>query len=442
MLRSGMAPGDGQSLEARGDAEIQSSAYSLTSDESGDKQGTWRMLRLFGPGLLVCLADTDAGCILVACQSGARWGYSLLLLQLLLIPALFMAQELTVRLGIYTQKGHTACIRDHFGPRWAWVATIFLVIECVGAIVSEMSGVASVLELWGCGRLLGTVVASVAIIGVVVMCNYRQVEKIGVFFGLFELTFVVTMFWMHPKPSEMMSQLFEFPSDPAYMKLVAANIGAVIMPWMIYFQQSAIVARRLSTSQDMAEERAQTLFGSFLTQLIMIGALVTMAAAPSRPKDITGIKDIQHVLLPAFGETWSKILLSVAFVGGSLCAAFVVSLAASWAVCEAANWDDSFSLDRSPAEAPRFYACFFSVVLLGAAVLMLGTDVVKLNVFIELMDGLLMPMAVGFLYVLACSEVLPEHVRLQGFYKVLAGVVFSLCTAVSLYTGIFGLINE
>lgn len=400
------------------------------------------MFRLLGPGLLVCLADTDAGCLLVACQSGAKWGYSLLLLQLLLIPVLFMAQELTVRLGIYTQTGHTACIRDHFGSGWAWFSCIFLVIECVGAIVSEMSGIASVLELWGCGRLVGTLVAAASVIGVVVLCNYRQVETIGVIFGLFELVFVLTMFWMQPSPSEMLSQLVQFPSDPAYMELVAANIGAVIMPWMIYFQQSAIVARRLSSRKDLAEERVQTAFGSLLTQLVMIGALVTMAAAPRRPKDITGIKDVQEVLLPAFGETWSKILLSLAFVGGSLCAAFVVSLAASWAVCEAANWDDSFSLDHSPREAPRFYACFFSVVLLGAALLMLGTDVVKLNVFIELMDGLLMPMAVGFLYVLACSEVLPEKVRLQGFYKVVVGVTFSACTAISLYTGIYGLINK
>jgi NRAMP (natural resistance-associated macrophage protein)-like metal ion transporter len=397
-------------------------------------------LRLLGPGLLVCLADTDAGCLIVASQSGARWGYSLLLLQFLLIPVLFIAQELTIRLGIYTQKGHTACIREHFGAFWAWFSCSFLVIECVGAVISEMSGIASVMELWGCDLVVGTLVAASAVVITVVKCNYRQIETIGVIFGLFELTFVFSMIWMHPSPRDVLSGMFTFPHDPAFVKLIAANIGAVIMPWMIYFQQSAVVARRLSTSKDLAEERRQTLFGSFLTQLVMIGALVTMAAS-KRAGDLESLKDIHAALLPAFGDIISKLLLSLAFVGGSLCAAFVVALAAAWAVCEAAGWDDAFSLDRSPAEAPRFYGCFLSVVLIGAVVLLMGINVVKLNVFIELMDGLLMPMAVGFLYLLAVSDMLPPEIRLVGIRKTVVGLIFSVCTLISLVSGFIGIVH-
>ncbi|CAE7183353.1 unnamed protein product, partial [Symbiodinium pilosum] len=93
---------------------------------------------ILGPGLLVCLADTDAGCLLVAGQSGSRWGYALLPLQVLLIPVLFMAQDLTVRLGVCTQQGHSACIRDHFGRGWCWLTTALLIAECIIAMVSEM----------------------------------------------------------------------------------------------------------------------------------------------------------------------------------------------------------------------------------------------------------------------------------------------------------------
>mmetsp|Transcript_79090 Transcript_79090/g.130911 ORF Transcript_79090/g.130911 Transcript_79090/m.130911 type:complete len:168 (+) Transcript_79090:2-505(+) len=166
-----------------------------------------------------------------------------------------------------------------------------------------------------------------------------------------------------------------------------------------------------------------------------------MAAAP-KTGNLESIKDIQTALAPACGELGAKMLLSLAFVGGSLCAAFVVALAAAWAVCEAAGWDDAFSLDRSPAEAPRFYACFMLVVVIGAVVLLMGINVVKLNVFIELMDGLLMPMAVGFLYFLATSNALPAEIQLKGWYKIVVGVVFLFCTVVSLGTGIFGMIYE
>src|SRR5215469_11710393 len=95
------------------------------------------------------LADTDAGSIITAAQSGAQWGYRLLLLQVVLIPILFIVQELTVRLGIVSGKGHAELIRDQFGRGWAWVSVATLVIACIGALLSELSGLAGVGLLMG-----------------------------------------------------------------------------------------------------------------------------------------------------------------------------------------------------------------------------------------------------------------------------------------------------
>merc|ERR1719491_1448293 len=186
---------------------------------------TWSWA-LLGPGLLVCLADTDAGCLIVAAQSGARYGFSLLGLNLCLIPALFFAQELTVRLGVCTGQGHAACIRKRFGPFWAWASTVLLVITCVGAIISEMSGIASVAEMWGLNRTVATLSAAL-LMGTVVICGtYKQVEAIGVACGLCELVFVATMFISKPSPLEMVKGLTNFPIDqPEFSQLVASNIG-------------------------------------------------------------------------------------------------------------------------------------------------------------------------------------------------------------------------
>ena len=63
-------------------------------------------LSILGPGLVVMLADTDAGSLITAAQSGAVWGYRLLALQFILMPILYIAQELTIRLGIATGMGH------------------------------------------------------------------------------------------------------------------------------------------------------------------------------------------------------------------------------------------------------------------------------------------------------------------------------------------------
>ncbi|CAK9085685.1 unnamed protein product [Durusdinium trenchii] len=381
---------------------------------------------IIGPGLLVCLADTDAGCLLVACQSGSRYGYGLLLLQICLIPVLFMAQDLTVRLGICTGKGHSACIREHFGPRWCWFATTLLLVECVVAMVSEMSGVAATGRLWGMNPLVSVVVASFVIIGAVLGLSYRQIEVIGVTLGAFEMTFLITMLYYHPSVGSMLQDALDHVADPEYMKLISANIGAVIMPWMIYFQQSAVVARRMRTCTEMDQERTGTLVGSITTQLIMIGALVTLAAAKSGNRDLKSMEEIVRAISPAFGVVASKVLISMAFLGGSLCAAFVVALAATWALCEAASLEDAYALEQSPTDAPFFYGSFLSVVVLGALVLLSGVNTVRLNVWVELLDGILMPVAVGFLYLLAISEVVPEPVRVKGAYKWVTGCVFTI----------------
>merc|ERR1740138_2010308 len=134
-----------------------------------------------------------------------------------------------------------------------------------------MSGVASVAELWGLSREVGTYLSAILITVIVFFCRYRQVEIIGVTLGLCELSFVVTMFCLHPSPGEVFQGMFDYSHwhSKGYLKLIAANIGAVIMPWMIYFQQSAVVARRLSVA-DVKPEQAHTFLGCCLTQLIMI----------------------------------------------------------------------------------------------------------------------------------------------------------------------------
>jgi Mn2+/Fe2+ NRAMP family transporter len=198
--------------------------------------------------------------------------------------------------------------------------------------------------------VLATLIAAMLVLVVVALCNYRQIETLGVAFGLFELTFVFTMIYLHPSPMDVMKGSFVWHNDFDYHKLIAANVGAVIMPWMIYFQQSAVVARKIHGQQEFEEERKYTFLGSVLTQLIMIGALVTLAATPN-VRSLETVADIQYALAPVFGEFLAKLLLSMALVGGSLCAAFVVALAAAWAICEALEVDDAFALDRRPSEA-------------------------------------------------------------------------------------------
>jgi len=168
--------------------------------------GGWRwVLSVLGPGLVVMLADTDAGSIVTAAQSGAQEGYSLLGLQLLLVPILFLVQELTVRLGIVTGRGHGELIRERFGAGWAWLSVSTLLVACLGALVTEFGGIAGVGLLFGIPRWVSAAVIVLLLTTVVWTGSYRSVERVALLFGLAELIFLVVAWQAHPQPSALLA---------------------------------------------------------------------------------------------------------------------------------------------------------------------------------------------------------------------------------------------
>lgn len=312
-----------------------------------------RLSALWGPGLIVMLADTDAGCLITAAQSGAQWGYAMVLPQIALIPILFMVQEITVRLGVVTGKGHGTLIREHFGTGWAWFSGATLFISAIGALLTEFVGVAGVGELFGIPRTVTIPVATAALVGVCFTRGYARVERIGIVVGLGELAFIPAMLLAHPRWSDLSHGLRQFPVHHAsYLFLLAANIGAVVMPWMIFYQQSAIVDKGLRRNQ-LADERRDTAVGSVLTQVIMIVVVVAFAATvftTRRGAPLNSVADLAHGLAPATGTGVADVLVGVAVLGGALVAALVVSLAGSWGLAEVLRWRHSLNESLQPGQ--------------------------------------------------------------------------------------------
>jgi Mn2+/Fe2+ NRAMP family transporter len=391
------------------------------------------LLAVWGPGLIVMLADTDAGCLITAAQSGAQWGYAMVLPQIVLIPILFMAQEIVVRLGIYTGKGHGSLIREHFGFGWGVLSAGTLLVSSVGALLTEFAGVAGVGELFGISRWVTVPVATAFLLGLALTGSYRRVERIGIAIGLAELTFIPAMILSHPSVHSLMRGLGTLPlGQRSYVYLLAANVGAVVMPWMIFYQQSAIVDKGLHP-RALRAERRDTAVGSVITQAIMIVVIIAFAATifktdPHLPLNTVG--QLAGALGPYIGPTASKALIGAAILGGALVAALVVSLAGSWGVCEVLGWRHTLN-ERLNRRNAKFYLIYAVAHVAGAAIVLASFDLVSLAVDVEVMNSLLLPIVLGFLLVLERKALPPEH-RMRGGYRF-------ACTALCLVVIGFGL---
>jgi NRAMP (natural resistance-associated macrophage protein)-like metal ion transporter len=395
-----------------------------------------RFTAVAGPGLVVMLADTDAGSVITAAQSGAEWGYRLLLLQLVLVPVLYVVQELTVRLGIVTGKGHAELIRDHFGRGWAWLSVATLVLACIGALLSELSGLAGVGLLIGVPPFVTMVLVVSTLLAMAYRGSYLFVERVAIAVGAFELVFLAVALRAKPGLSAIAAGALDIPwREPKYLYLVAANIGAVIMPWMVFYQQSSVVEKKLGPN-DLAAARADTAFGAILTQLIMAAVLVATAATlagRTQSGTLDTVQQIAQAITPYLGETTGKLLFGLGLAGSAMVATIVVTLTAARTLSEILGV--KHSLEHEPADAPWFYGIYTITLVAGAMLIVSGINLVSLSVGVQVMNALLLPIVLGFLFLLARR--LPTH-RLGGAYAWLVGITIAAAVLFGLYSGLLG----
>ena len=378
----------------------------------------WGFFAVWGPGLVVMLADTDAGSLITASQSGAQWGYRMVLPQLILMPILYVVQEMTVRLGIVTKRGHGALIRERFGRGWAWLSAFTLFASAIGALLTEFAGVAGVGELFGVSRWVSIPVATAALLALALTGSYRRVERIGLVIGAAELAFLVAMLMARPDPGALFDGLKSMPlGNSSYLLLVAANVGAVIMPWMIFYQQGAVVDKHLSVATIRAA-RHDTAAGAVLTQVIMISVVVTMAStigAHNGGASLQTVGDIAHSLTPYLGHVGGTVLFGLGMLGAALVAAIVASLAGAWGLSEVFGWKHTLN-ERPNRATAKFYITYALAHILGAVLVLASVDLVNLAVDVEVMNALLLPIVLGLLLALE-AKALPEEWRMRGLHK-------------------------
>jgi len=363
----------------------------------------WKYLAVAGPGLIVAFADTEAGSITTAATSGAQFGMKLVMLQVLLIIPLFIVQEMTVRLGTISGKGHAELIRERYGLGWAWVSLGTMLVTNMAALVTEFIGIAGAALVFGVPVVPMVGAAAILLIAVVFSGKYKRAEYAALALCLLELLFIPAAFAAHPTADSVIREGL-FGSQPLtnkdYLLLVAGNIGAVIMPWMIFYQQSSVVDKGLK-AKDLKYARVDTAIGAVLTQLIMVAVVITTAATLFIHHQ--KVEDAAHAalaLIPLTGTKWSGIAFGAGLLGAAMLGALVVSLATAWAFGEAFKWPCSLNFNCS--QAKRFYA-LYAVMIVGAALIVLipQLPLIKITLYVMAFNAFVLPLVLGFLLVLS-----------------------------------------
>ncbi|RQQ26299.1 NRAMP family divalent metal transporter [Burkholderia stagnalis] len=388
-------------------------AFGTIAHHDTAARGTWwahvrTLLAIIGPGLIVMVGDNDAGAFGTYTQAGQNYGTTLLWTLLLLVPVLYVNQEMVLRLGAVTGVGHARLIFERFGKFWGAFSVIDLFLLNALTIVTEFIGITFVLDFFGLPKVAGVCVAAALTMAAVSTGDFRRFERFAIVLCVMSLLLVPVLVTIHP-PVAQMSRDFFVPNWPAHAKLsdvmllVIGVVGTTVAPWQLFFQQSYVIDKRI-TPRFMKYEKADLWIGIVF---VLIGAVAMIGFSSAlfggRP-EFGNFTDAGGVIggLEKYAGRTSATLFAVALLDACIIGAAAVSLSTAYAIGDV--FKIRHSLHRNVSDAKGFYLVYFGIVAAAAAIVLIpGSPLGLLTEAVQTLAGVLLPSATVFLLLL-CND--------------------------------------
>ncbi|TDR72439.1 NRAMP family divalent metal transporter [Paludibacterium purpuratum] len=399
-------------LDAAHLGDIRGALGTIRHDDTAPRNG-WlaklkTLLAILGPGLIVMVGDNDAGAFSTYTQAGQNYGTSLLWTLALLIPVIYVNQEMVLRLGAVTRVGHARLILERFGKFWGAFSAIDLFLLNALTIVTEFIGISLGMEYLGVSKIMGVVLAALLIMLSAATGDFRRFERFSLILVAGSLLLVPILVMIHP-PVGQVAHDFLVPGMPAggkladVMLLIIAIVGTTVAPWQLFFQQSYIIDKRI-TPRFIRYERADLWLGIVL---VIVGAVAMIAFTSQvfagRPEfgNFMDAGAVAHGLGKYYGRL-PGVLFAIALIDASIIGAMAVSLSTAYALGDVLSL--KHSLHRKPTDALGFYAMYCGLIVFAAAlVLMPGVPLGLLVNAVQTLAGVLLPSATVFLLLL-CND--------------------------------------
>lgn len=394
--------------------DIHGALGSIHRHDTGPRTGWWprvkTLLAILGPGLIVMAGDNDAGAFSTYSQAGQNYGNTLLWTLLLLIPVLYVNQEMVIRLGAITGVGHARLILERFGKFWGAFSVIDLFLLNALTIISEFIGINLGLQYLGLPKIGGVLVAVGILVGAASTGNFRRFERFAMIMVLFSLLLIPLFVLIHPSAHKLSYGLLvpQMPKVPEgglsdVMLLIIGIIGTTVAPWQLFFQQSYIIDKRI-TPRFIRYARIDLAMGIVI---VIGGAIALMAAAATtfaHHAEFGQFVDAGAVaqgMQKYFGRL-PAVIFALALINYSMIGASAISLSTAYAVADVLKF--KHSLHRKVKEAKLFYLMFAG--LLGGAAALVLTPGIPLGLVtntVQALAGVLLPSATVFLLLL-CND--------------------------------------
>jgi NRAMP (natural resistance-associated macrophage protein)-like metal ion transporter len=376
-----------------------------------------------GPGIITANVDNDAGGITTYSVAGAHFGYSLIWSFIPIIIALVIIQEMCSRMAVVTGKGLADLIREEFGVRVTFYAMVVLIFSNIFNTISEFAGIAASAELFGMSKYILVPICAVFVWWLIVKGTYKSVEKVFLLACVFYVSYIISGFLSKPNWNEVMHSSIKtsLHFDKAYLLMLIGVIGTTIAPWMQFYQQSSVVEKEIKL-ENYNYSRLDVIVGAFVVNIIAIFIVIVCANTLfAHGIRIETAKDAALALKPLAGE-YCFYLFAFGLLNASVFSACILPLSTAYSVCEGMGWE--VGVNRKFKEAPQFYSLYTTIIILGAAIILLpNVKLVPIMLISQATNGILLPFVLIFMLLLVNNKRLMGKYTNSPLYNIISIVV-------------------
>ncbi len=371
----------------------------------GRGKSIWLLWLLIGPGILVMLGENDAPSMISYATAGAQYGVGFFLPFVVLTFAMaYVVQEMTVRLGATTHRGHAELIFERFGRFWGWFALGDLFLGNLLTLVTEFIGIRAGLGFFGVPPALAVLGAFALILAVVLTRRYWTWERITLGLAAFNLLFVPVAILAHPVGSQVIGAFLTWGPLPGGLSqqtilILVAAVGATVTPWMLFFQQSAVVDKGMTVA-DIRQGRIDTAFGALIAAIAAIATMLATAPLFAHHINAANFAGAQfaQAIEPYVGNVGATLFALGIFEAG-LVAAITISSSSAYAFGEVTG--RSHSLNSSWRDGWPFYTILILAAGIAATLVLIpNAPLVFIVLIVNVIAVLAMPPALVFLILL------------------------------------------
>src|ERR1700678_713495 len=403
----------GAQLDSEHIGDIRGGLGTIPQHDTGPRAGWWArfktLLAILGPGLIVMVGDNDAGAFGTYTQAGQNYGTTLMGTLLLLVPVLYVNQEMVLRLGAVTGVGHARLILERVGKFWGAFSVIDLFILNALTIVTEFIGITLAAGYLGVPKLVAVALAAAVIIAAAFTGSFRRFERIAMTFCAGSLLLIPLALLTHPNVGQI-AHGFVVPGLPGgsgqmatVMLLIIGIVGTTVAPWQLFFQQSYVIDKRI-TPRFMRYEKADLWIGNAMVVVGEAALMAGPAAAFAGTKAAGNFTDAGGLAtgIAAYAGHFAGVVFAIALLDAAVIGAFAVSLSSAYAISDVLGMNHS--LHRGIGQAKGFYAVYAALIGGAAAIVLIpGAPLGLITEGVQVLAGVLLPSATVFLLLL-CND--------------------------------------